>query len=230
MIVALTLLFQLAGPIVVQRPIAKCQIRDTSATYVVVHYDSADATNITWHWLHRKKLSYNYYVQRDGTVVEMLAPQCKANHAGVSRWDGHWMLNNVSVGIALQDIPPAPYSTKQYDSLAWLIVSLENRWPFLRTHPAVGHDQIAIPRGRKRDPGPLFRWAYLDTILARHRSYLPYVCDSYNYNDLTNVIWQTDLNMPPTSGLPMFMSNAMNVFFSGVSSTTHRNTTCVPSN
>lgn len=75
-------------------------------------------------------------------------------------------MNDHSVGICLQNYPPSVYTEKQYQSLAWLIKTLERRWPDITHHQPVGHSDIAIPRGRKKDPGKNFRWDHLDSLLA----------------------------------------------------------------
>lgn len=165
MIAALALILQLAAPVVRSAPLPeKCVPRDTTITYPVIHYDSAYSLRDTRRTLIHNRNSYHYFIQRDGTVVKLMNPTCKADHAGMSYWDGHFLINSISIGICLQNVPPAPYTDKQYHSLAWLLQTLGKRWTL---QDPVGHSQVAIPRGRKKDPGPEFRWGYLDTLLGR---------------------------------------------------------------
>ena len=147
----------------------KCVVRDTLVNYPVIHYDSSNNISSVVRYLNRERLSYNYFIQRDGTIVKLLNPICRASHAGISYWQGYFPMNEYSIGICLQNIPPMPYKEVQYQSLAWLIATLTERWPDIKEHKAVGHSQIAVPRGRKKDPGPKFDWGHLDSLLAKVR-------------------------------------------------------------
>lgn len=167
---AVWLMFQLVAPLLLQQPIKlKKEIRDTSRNYLVIHYDSSTTYTITRRWLIKKRLAYHYFIKPDGTVVKLLDPKFKGAHAGVSYYDGMVGMNNHSIGICLENIPPTKYTDKQYTSLAWLILNLEHRWPDIQDHPILGHSDVAIPRNRKKDPGPQFQRAYLDSILKANR-------------------------------------------------------------
>lgn len=167
MILALVLLFQLQAPHLVIAPLkSRCTVRDTTVNYTIIHYDSAPSYRQMRRTLVRRHLSYNYYIQRDGTVVQLMTPKCKASHAGVSYWDGYFMMNQYSIGICLQNIPPTEFTEKQYRSLAWLYKTLGLRWPDVLTKKPIGHSDVAIPWDRKHDPGPQFRWLYLDSLIA----------------------------------------------------------------
>jgi N-acetylmuramoyl-L-alanine amidase len=69
------------------------------------------------------------------------------------RWDngheveGHW----------------EPYPGAQIDGLAWLL----ERLPSI---PLVGHEEIAMPIGRKMDPGGVFPWDRFDRVVPRRTS------------------------------------------------------------
>lgn len=169
MLTILALALQIASaPVVVNSPLKeKCVVRDTTINLPVIHYDSSSTLGTTKKTLNRRGLSYHYFIKRDGTVVRMLPPHCKADHAGVSYYNGQFMVNNTSIGICLQNVPPAKYTEKQYTSLAWLLKQLKLRWPNLDS--AVGHSDVAIPRDRKKDPGKEFRWGYLDSLLKHVR-------------------------------------------------------------
>lgn len=170
MILELVLLFQLWVPREIAKPLhMKCVLRDTSVNIPIIHYDSAPSFGVTRSWLNKKRLGYHYYIQRDGTVVRLLDPHCQGAHAGLSYYKGFIRLNDHSVGIALQNIPPQDYTQAQYMSLAYLLTRLEHRFPDIRHEPVVGHSDIAIPRGRKKDPGPKFQWARVDSLRTSYR-------------------------------------------------------------
>jgi N-acetylmuramoyl-L-alanine amidase len=59
-----------------------------------------------------------------------------------------------------------PYTPHQIDALCWLVDRLCRRFPSLLNVDAhVGHEDIAVPAGRKLDPGPAFPWGEVrDTV------------------------------------------------------------------
>lgn len=52
-----------------------------------------------------------------------------------------------------------PYHYKQLDALGSLLVHLRNIGYEEAAGNLIGHEEIAMPMGRKSDPGPLFPWA-----------------------------------------------------------------------
>ena len=79
-----------------------------------------------------------------------------ANHAGLSAWDGESMLNSISIGICLQGTDVTEYNDKQYASLSKLIDYIHQRFPDSRNKQLLTHAEVAIPHGRKTDPGFFF--------------------------------------------------------------------------
>jgi N-acetylmuramoyl-L-alanine amidase len=51
-----------------------------------------------------------------------------------------------------------PFTGMQYRVLAELIRQIRVHYPAITSDRVVGHDRIAIPKGRKMDPGPAFSW------------------------------------------------------------------------
>ena len=128
--------------------------------------------------------SGHYYIDRDGTVVEYVAPARIAHHT--RGW------NPRSIGIELvntgrfpdwldsrRQVMDEPYTDAQIASLIALLADLRARIPSL-AHIA-GHEDLdldevdasddpAIKVRRKRDPGPRFPWArVLEAVpLQRH--------------------------------------------------------------
>jgi AmpD protein len=78
-------------------------------------------------------------------------------------------LNKYSIGICLQNDPPEAYTEKQYNSVAWLINELQLRYKDSTSKVIVGHSDIALPRGRKLDPGKHFSWITLYAHINRWR-------------------------------------------------------------
>lgn len=148
-------------PKIIKRPFPAKERRDTSVTFIVLHYDSSPDPKTTFRFLREKRNSYHYYIARNGTIYKMVDPAYRANHAGISFYDGYVRMNKYSIGICLENRYPQAYTQAQYVSAAWLINQMYARFPEAKTHPILGHSDIAVPRGRKHDPGDHFSWDIL---------------------------------------------------------------------
>jgi N-acetyl-anhydromuramyl-L-alanine amidase AmpD len=147
-------------------PVKKLSFRDTSKNYIIIHNDGSSAGyKSTRNTLIKRRLEYHYYIKRDGTIVKLLDPKYKADHVGYSVWHGLLRLNKYSIGICLEDGISRPYTEKQYTSTAWLIQQLQNRYPDKTSKTIVGHSEVALPLGRKDDPGSNFDWSKLLNLL-----------------------------------------------------------------
>lgn len=111
------------------------------------------------------RVSAHFLVRRDGALLQFVACEKRAWHAGQSTWRGRAGCNDFSIGIELEGTDSLPYETAQYNVLARLIRALRRRYPIA---DIVGHSDIAP--GRKTDPGPTFRWERLMRLLAPHRA------------------------------------------------------------
>lgn len=122
--------------------------------------------------------SGHFYIDRDGSVVQYVAPERVAHH--VRGMNAH------TLGIELvnrgrypdwfdsrHQAMDEPYTEAQLQALEGLLQALVAHYPSLRR--IAGHDQLdleqvpasddaALTVARKRDPGPLFPWA---RILAK---------------------------------------------------------------
>lgn len=99
------------------------------------------------------RVSAHFLIRRDGTVLQFVATQQRAWHAGVSVFDGRERCNDFSIGIELEGTDFQPFDERQYQSLAQLSAALTLAHPLKNV---VGHENIAP--GRKTDPGPFFDW------------------------------------------------------------------------
>ena len=117
-------------------------------------------------------VSCHYLIHDDGTIYQLVADDKRAWHAGVSEWRGQTNINNISIGIELQnggmtykkafgDWPP--YPDVQMQALADLISDLQQRYNIPNDY-IVGHSTIAPDR--KIDPGVHFKWEMLFELLA----------------------------------------------------------------
>ena len=99
------------------------------------------------------RVSSHFLIRRDGEVVQFVAPEKRAWHAGQSSWRGRERCNDFSIGVELEGADDVPFSEHQYESLAALTRRLEQQYGPLEK---AGHSEIAP--GRKTDPGPWFDW------------------------------------------------------------------------
>lgn len=107
-------------------------------------------------------VSSHYLIDHEGLIFELVSPEKRAWHAGVSHWDGRENLNAYSIGIELLnhdleggEIFNKPFSNKQLTALIALIEHLKTLFP-IRNDYILGHSDIAPER--KNDPGPHFPW------------------------------------------------------------------------
>lgn len=107
-------------------------------------------------WLARLRglrVSSHFFIRRTGEIVQFVACDKRAWHAGVSRFEKRERCNDFSLGIELEGTDVIPYTDAQYISLSKLTRTLRARYPLRATR---GHEHIAP--GRKTDPGPAFNW------------------------------------------------------------------------
>lgn len=152
-------------PRVVNKPFRVEHVRDSSDNIVVLHYDSGYSAASTLRYLRHKGNAYHYFIERSGVIVKMIDPRWEGRHAGLSYYHGKIRLNRYSIGICLQGNGVVAFSDEEYLSLAWLLKRLQDRYPDIDTTKIVGHSDIAFPRGRKADPGPIFDWFRLRALL-----------------------------------------------------------------
>lgn len=107
-------------------------------------------------------------VGRDGEVWQLVPFSRQSWHAGVSEYKGMTNLNAWSVGIEIIGEYNKPFEPIQYEVTAGLILDIqEKRNAYftiernLLTSGVIGHEHVAMPLGRKTDPGPTWDWEYL---------------------------------------------------------------------
>jgi hypothetical protein len=104
----------------------------------------------------------HYLIAKNGTVYRILDPRFRANHAGVSMWNGLKGLSDHSLGIELEGYHNVPFADRQYRSLKELLGILQKRFR-VKDKDVLGHYRVAYSkpnrfhrkrlRGRKKDPG-----------------------------------------------------------------------------
>lgn len=111
------------------------------------------------------RVSAHLLISRDGIVTQFVPFLKRAWHAGVSSFHGAKQCNDFSIGIELEGTDETPYEKIQYTQLSRVIKCLMKTYGSISRDRIVGHSDIAP--GRKTDPGPLFDWENLDSLLYR---------------------------------------------------------------
>ena len=115
--------------------------------------------------IHELQVSSHLLIRRDGEVVQYVPFERRAWHAGASCFGSREACNDYSIGIELEGADDIPYTDAQYWQLAELIRRLRSVFPQILQENIVGHSDIAP--GRKTDPGPVFDWERLHTLLDK---------------------------------------------------------------
>ena len=135
------------------------RMRDTMRNDIVVHNDGANLSAHTiYSALRHTKLSYHYFIDRQGKIYNFMDISKVAEHAGRSSYNNIKDWNDFSIGVCLQGSNFTTYTPAQYASLKKLIHHLRARYPHAPPSRVVGHNDVAHPKGRKRDPGSHFDW------------------------------------------------------------------------
>lgn len=127
---------------------------------IVLHATESDDTEQDVEWLDRKKgnSSAHVVIDRDGTVFSLVDPSLRAWHAGVSSFKGRERVNDFSIGIEFaNDCDHAePFTEEQYGIGAQLVAGYMASYPDITIDRITRHSDIALPAGRKTDPGGQF--------------------------------------------------------------------------
>ena len=103
------------------------------------------------------QVSAHLLIRREGEIVQYVAFDQQAWHAGLSSYSGCSGCNEYSIGIELEGDDETPFTKAQYQQLNQIIQALYAAYPQLGLQNIVGHCDIAP--GRKTDPGPHFDWS-----------------------------------------------------------------------
>lgn len=123
---------------------------------VVIHYtgDNSPQGALSWLCSPSAKLSAHLVIAKTGQIWQLLPFNVRGWHAGRSEYDGRADVNGFSIGIenvGLGDEWPEAQIQANIDVIkalckAYAIIDI------------VGHDEVALPDGRKVDPGSLYPW------------------------------------------------------------------------
>lgn len=112
------------------------------------------------------EVSAHLLIRRTGELVQFVAFDKRAWHAGVSSFAGRKQCNDFSIGIELEGSDNQPYTLQQYKQLAGVTHALIKHYPLLSQTRICGHNDIAPDR--KTDPGEAFDWQVYRHDLAAY--------------------------------------------------------------
>jgi N-acetylmuramoyl-L-alanine amidase len=138
------------------------RFRGLTPTMLILHYTGLESIERSLDVLSRPdcKVSCHYVVDVDGRVVQMVAEDMRAWHAGVSSWQGETDINSASIGIEIQNgghgLGYPDFPDAQMRAVIALSQDICNRHGILPER-VLAHSDIAP--SRKIDPGEKFDWA-----------------------------------------------------------------------
>ena len=109
------------------------------------------------------KVSSHIYIKRSGEIIQFVPFDKRSWHAGESSYENIENCNDYSIGIELEGCDDIVYEDVQYSKLAEVINCLIENYNDLTAERIVSHSDIAP--NRKTDPGPLFDWKRLKTMI-----------------------------------------------------------------
>ncbi len=108
------------------------------------------------------EVSAHYVVLQDGHIIQMVAEDRRAWHAGTSSWAGETDINSYSIGIEIanpgHDHNYPEFPRRQVAAVTALCRSIFTRYK-IRADRVLAHSDIAP--ARKQDPGEKFPWRLL---------------------------------------------------------------------
>jgi N-acetylmuramoyl-L-alanine amidase len=115
------------------------------------------------------RVSSHYLVYEDGRIFQLVPEARRAQHAGISSWEGETDINSRSVGIEIVNpghdggYPDFPH--RQIAAVIALCRDILARRP-MRADRVVAHSDVAP--SRKQDPGEKFPWRQLHETGVGH--------------------------------------------------------------
>ncbi|TCL74975.1 N-acetylmuramoyl-L-alanine amidase [Rhizobium sp. BK251] len=144
---------------------------DGKPDMIILHYTGMPSAEGALSWLCRdeSQVSSHYFVNEDGTVVQLVPEARRAWHAGKSVWKGERDINSSSIGIEIANaghpggLPDFP--DRQIEAVIGLCLDCGQRWA-IAPERVLAHSDVAPIR--KVDPGEKFPWGRLHRAGVGH--------------------------------------------------------------
>lgn len=133
---------------------------DRPISMIVLHATVGSARSaLAWLTNPAARVSAHYLIDKGGQVYRLVADEYAAWHAGRATWRGETAINELSLGIELENANNGrdPYPPAQLESLVRLTREKVSQYR-IAPEMVVRHVDVAVPRGRKSDPAG-FPWA-----------------------------------------------------------------------
>ncbi len=138
---------------------------------LLLHYTGMPDTEAACRWLcdAASQVSCHYLVDEAGGVIQMVAEEMRAWHAGKSLWQGESDINSCSIGIEIanpgHEWGYADFPEAQMASVIALCRDILSRHP-IPPERVLAHSDVAP--ARKADPGEKFDWRRLHAAGIGH--------------------------------------------------------------
>ncbi|HXZ22895.1 MAG TPA: N-acetylmuramoyl-L-alanine amidase [Pseudolabrys sp.] len=132
---------------------------------ILLHYTGMKTGDEALHRLATpaSKVSCHYVVFEDGRIVQCVAEERRAWHAGESWWAGETDINSRSIGIEIvnpgHEFGYTDFPLRQIAAVISLCKSIITRRGPISADRILAHSDVAP--GRKQDPGEKFPWGLL---------------------------------------------------------------------
>ncbi|MCP4071183.1 MAG: N-acetylmuramoyl-L-alanine amidase [Hyphomicrobiales bacterium] len=136
----------------------------SSPDLIVLHYTGMKSDEAALNWLceQESQVSCHYFIFEDGKIVQLVAEEKRAWHAGNSCWKGERDINSHSIGIEIvnpgHEFGYVDFPSEQMEAVVRLVRDIVERNDIPATN-ILAHSDIAPLR--KEDPGELFDWHLL---------------------------------------------------------------------
>jgi N-acetylmuramoyl-L-alanine amidase len=131
-----------------------------SISMIVLHATVGSARSaLAWLTNPAARVSTHYLIDKSGHIYQLVADEYCAWHAGHASWHGQTAINEMSLGIELENANDGRdvYPPEQIGALQQLIQAKATQYR-IAPDMITRHLDIAVPRGRKTDPAG-FPWA-----------------------------------------------------------------------
>ncbi len=129
--------------------------------FIILHYTASTRGihgSLRWFLSPKSKASVHYVITAAGSTMQLVPEEKAAWHAGASGWLGTTSINEMSIGIELENSGYDPYPRRQMNALIKLMRDILSRHP-VEPRNILGHSDVQPLF--KNDPGEFFDWAYL---------------------------------------------------------------------
>jgi N-acetylmuramoyl-L-alanine amidase len=131
-----------------------------SISMIVLHATVGSARSaLAWLTNPAARVSAHYLIDKSGHIYQLVADEYCAWHAGRASWHDQTSINEMSLGIELENANDGRdvYPPAQIDALQQLVQAKVTQYR-IAPDMVTRHMDIAVPRGRKTDPAG-FPWA-----------------------------------------------------------------------